>query len=347
MTGTWRGGGHAGADGRAPGQGDGAGGNGGRGHGSGRGVGRAGSGPRGTRGRHGQGNGGYYHHGEGYNNYDYNYQGGGSEVQGPEFNPNLGQYPPQYEPGWSEQQNQKHGGGYSGSGYHGNRGSRERNQSYRPVHRSVPNNKMQQRHAAGGTTNGRPQTTQKQDTVIGTPEATKVSMEQRWLQMGRWGQENLPVDVTENKGKMAENQSVLHGSSSKAGENEKQMENNMVGVTKSANSGADQVLPTAKTCRRCGLKGHLLYECTTEVYCDICRNNEHALCRCPVTIQPKPVVQLVGQAVDALAAFHILHAPIQPTKRDTRYTKVTVMGEVMTEGELVEALKLSIKDNYE
>ncbi|CAL4969475.1 unnamed protein product [Urochloa decumbens] len=112
-------------------------------------------------------------------------------------------------------------------------------------------------------------------------------------------QENVPVDGTTNKGKMAEKQSVLHGSSS------------------------------------------------TALYCDICRNNEHALCRCPVTRQPKPVVQLVGQAVDALATFHIPHAPIQPTKKDTRYAKVTVIGEVMTEAELIGALRLSIKDNYE
>ncbi|CAN6324132.1 unnamed protein product [Urochloa humidicola] len=146
---------------------------------------------------------------------------------------------------------------------------------------------------------------------------------------------------------MAEKQSVLHGSSSKASENDKHIENSMVGMTKTANSGAGQALPTTKTCRRCGLKGHLLFECTTEVYCDICRNNEHALCRCPVTRQPKPVVQLIGQAVDALAAFHIPHAPIPPTKRDTRYAKVTVIGEVMTETELIEALRLSIKDNYE
>ncbi|CAO2039036.1 unnamed protein product [Urochloa humidicola] len=145
---------------------------------------------------------------------------------------------------------------------------------------------------------------------------------------------------------MAENL-VLHGSSSSAGKKDKQMEDNVVVGTHNANIGAGQGLPTAKTCRRCGLKGHILFDCTTEVYCDICRNNEHALSRCPITRQPKPVVQLVGQAVDALAAFHIPHAPIQPTKRDTRYAKVTVMGEAMLEGELVEALRLSIKDNYD
>ncbi|CAN6182021.1 unnamed protein product [Urochloa humidicola] len=143
---------------------------------------------------------------------------------------------------------------------------------------------------------------------------------------------------------MTESHTVLHGSSSTDGGKNIQIESREIGGT---TTGPAQAVQTAKTCRRCGLKGHLLFECSTEVYCDICRNGEHALSRCPVTRQPKPVVQLVGHAVDALAAFHIPHAPIQPVKKDTRFAKVIVMGEAMNEIELGAALRLSIKDNYE
>jgi hypothetical protein len=50
---------------------------------------------------------------------------------------------------------------------------------------------------------------------------------------------------------------------------------------------------TNKICR-CVVKGHLISECTVTVFCEICRSNDHAMCRCPVLKQPKPVVQLVG-----------------------------------------------------
>jgi hypothetical protein len=53
--------------------------------------------------------------------------------------------------------------------------------------------------------------------------------------------------------------------------------------------------------------------------------------RCPILKQPKPVAQLVGQAADALAGYHILHAPIQPTKKDSRMALISTSGKNLTE----------------
>jgi hypothetical protein len=75
------------------------------------------------------------------------------------------------------------------------------------------------------------------------------------------------------------------------------------------------------------VKGHLMFECMATVFCEICRSNDHAMCRCPVLKQPKPVVQLVGQAADALASYHIPHALIQPAKKDSRMALVSTSGK--------------------
>ncbi|CAN6321370.1 unnamed protein product [Urochloa humidicola] len=310
---------------------------GGRGYGPGRGGGRAGGRARGDGGRYGQGGGGY-------NNHNYNYSNHGDRSRVMEFNPNLGHHPPQYEPGWSDQRPHRYEGGHGG---HVHRG-RGRNQNYRPVHWTAPHNRTQQQ-GTGATNKVLPQDTEQQRHGVGTP----VPSDQQGakdINKKMVGQDTAPKEIVttggaENKEKTV-NLTVLHGSSSTTGGKDNELENRVVGATNVANNGSGQTLQTTKTCRRCGLKGHLLFDCTTEVYCDICRNSEHALCRCPVARQPKPVVQLVGQAVDALAAFHIPHAPIQPVKRDTRYAKVAVLGETMTEEELAEALRLSIKDNY-
>ena len=88
-----------------------------------------------------------------------------------------------------------------------------------------------------------------------------------------------------------------------------QIENSVVDAANVGSAGVTQKTATTKICR-CGVKGHLMFECTAIVFCEICRSTDHAMSRCPILKQPKPVAQLVGQAADALAGFHILHAPI-------------------------------------
>jgi hypothetical protein len=103
---------------------------------------------------------------------------------------------------------------------------------------------------------------------------------------------------------------ILHGSSSASGTVGALVENSVVAMTGASVADGNQKTVTAKICRRCGVKGHLMSECTMTVFCEICKGNDHALSRCPIPKQPKPVAQLIGQAADALVGFHIPHAPI-------------------------------------
>ena len=87
---------------------------------------------------------------------------------------------------------------------------------------------------------------------------------------------------------------MLHGSSLVAGASAIQNENSEIGAT---NDGAVEVFQkeaTSKMCRRCGVKGHLMFERTVTVFCEICKSTNHAMTRCPILKQPKPVAQLVG-----------------------------------------------------
>jgi hypothetical protein len=74
-----------------------------------------------------------------------------------------------------------------------------------------------------------------------------------------------------------------------------------------------------------------MFECTAIIFYEICKSTDLAMSRCPVLKQPKPVAQLVGQAADALAGYHILHAPIQPTKKDSRMALISTSGKNLTE----------------
>jgi len=123
---------------------------------------------------------------------------------------------------------------------------------------------------------------------------------------------------------------VLQGSSSAAGTSEVRAEN--LEIVKASTGAVDvQRTATTKMCRGCGVKGHLMFECTTVVYCENCKSTDHAMIRCPILKQPKPVVQLVGQAADPLASFYIPHAPIQPAKKDSRLALVSTIGKNLTE----------------
>jgi hypothetical protein len=146
------------------------------------------------------------------------------------------------------------------------------------------------------------------------------------------------------KGK-SDNHVVLQGSSSAVGDSQ-HVENAEV---KAIQIGASEVIQknsTTKMCRRCGVKGHLLLECTALVFCDICRNTDHAMVRCPIPKQPKPIVQVVGQAADALAGYYIPHASIQPTKKDNKMALVSAFGMTVTEEEVVTFLRVLVSDSF-
>ena len=89
-----------------------------------------------------------------------------------------------------------------------------------------------------------------------------------------------------------------------------------------------------------------LIECTVIVFCEICKSTDHAMCRCPILKQLKPMAQLVGQAVDALAGFHIPHPPIQPTKRDSRMALISTSGKNLTEEDVAAFLRVLVSDTF-
>jgi hypothetical protein len=140
---------------------------------------------------------------------------------------------------------------------------------------------------------------------------------------------------------------ILHGSSSAAGTVGALVENSVIALTGAGVANGNQKIVTAKICRRCGVKSHFMSECTTTVFCEICKSTDHALSRCPIPKLPKPVAQLIGQASDALAGFHIPHAPIKPTKRYSRLELVLTSGKNLTEEEVVAFLRvLAVSDTF-
>ena len=139
---------------------------------------------------------------------------------------------------------------------------------------------------------------------------------------------------------------ILKGSSSVGGPTDVQVENSVVQTSSVGAVGASQKTGTTKVCRRCGVKGHLMFECTATVFCEICRSSDHAMSRCPILKQLKPVAQLVGQATDALAGFFIPHAPIQPTKRDSRMALISTSGKNLTEEDDASFLRVLVSDTF-
>jgi len=55
---------------------------------------------------------------------------------------------------------------------------------------------------------------------------------------------------------------------------------------------------------------------------------------------------LVGQAAGALAGFHIPHAPIQPTKRDSRMALISTSGKNLTEEDDASFLRVLVSDTF-
>jgi hypothetical protein len=55
---------------------------------------------------------------------------------------------------------------------------------------------------------------------------------------------------------------------------------------------------------------------------------------------------LVGQAADALVGYHISHAPIQPTKKDSRMALISTSGKNLTEEEVAAFLRVLVSDIF-
>uniref|UniRef100_J3MK80 CCHC-type domain-containing protein n=1 Tax=Oryza brachyantha TaxID=4533 RepID=J3MK80_ORYBR len=93
-----------------------------------------------------------------------------------------------------------------------------------------------------------------------------------------------------------------------------------------------------KVCTKCAQRGHVLADCSCEVYCDICDSSDHVNHKCPVLKLPKPVVQAVGFAVDGLGFHHIPHHPLPKNRKGTKKALVRVVGGELSKERLIALL---------
>jgi hypothetical protein len=60
----------------------------------------------------------------------------------------------------------------------------------------------------------------------------------------------------------------------------------------------------------------------------------------------KPIAQLVGQAADALACYHIPHALMQPTKKDSRVALISTSGKNLSEEKVAVFVWVLVSDTF-
>jgi hypothetical protein len=102
-------------------------------------------------------------------------------------------------------------------------------------------------------------------------------------------------------------------------------------------------------CSRCSKKGHFAAKCNAELYCMICDGHDHVNHRCPLLKLPRPVAHAVGYAVHGMGFYHIQHAPLARSKKDSKMALVTVeVGELSKEQVVAQLQKLFLgKWNWE
>jgi hypothetical protein len=94
-------------------------------------------------------------------------------------------------------------------------------------------------------------------------------------------------------------------------------------------------------CSRCSKKGHFAAKCNAELYCVICDGHDHVNHRCPLLKLPRPVAHAVGYAVHGMGFYHIQHAPLARSKKDSKMALVTVeVGELSKEQVVAQLQKL-------
>jgi hypothetical protein len=77
-------------------------------------------------------------------------------------------------------------------------------------------------------------------------------------------------------------------------------------------------------CFRCKTKGHVIAECHTAMYCDICESQDHIRQRHPKFRAVKGSAVPCGYAVEGLGCFHITHEASQKQRNDIRIALIKV-----------------------
>ncbi|XP_015693950.1 uncharacterized protein LOC107304414 [Oryza brachyantha] len=99
-------------------------------------------------------------------------------------------------------------------------------------------------------------------------------------------------------------------------------------------------------CSKCTQKGHVVADCVSDVFCDICESREHVNHKCPILKLPKPSVQAVGYAVEGLGFNHIHHPPLQRSKKGTKTALVKVIGGSLSKDRLIDQLQRICPGNW-
>ncbi|RLM69189.1 hypothetical protein C2845_PM17G05950 [Panicum miliaceum] len=92
-------------------------------------------------------------------------------------------------------------------------------------------------------------------------------------------------------------------------------------------------------CSRCTKRGHATAKCVAELLCVICNAEDHVNHRCPLLKQSRPVAHAVGYAVHGLGFYHITHAPLPRSKKESRSAVISMVGGVLTKEQVVVQLQ--------
>jgi hypothetical protein len=134
---------------------------------------------------------------------------------------------------------------------------------------------------------------------LGLEEQQVTNVEQQQLAgRGTAGSEHGVV-----KADKTQESQILQGSSSAARVGDVRVEDSVIGTTSAGAAGVIHKAVTTKMCWRCGVKAHLMYECTVTVFCEICRSTDHAMSRCPILKQPKPIASWLVRLLMHLLVF--------------------------------------------
>lgn len=100
-------------------------------------------------------------------------------------------------------------------------------------------------------------------------------------------------------------------------------------------------------CFRCLTKGHIMQDCSSKFYCEICESEDHIATRCPIfRSNVKPTAQLCGYAADGLGFFHIPLSSGHKIKHEPRAALIRVIKGKLTINEVIAELERLIPGGW-